>query len=91
MPQTLSFDFILTPNGVRENARLLVDDSGFITAIEDAGDEHRSGYFALPGMPNAHSHCFQRAMAGFGERNLGTDSFWDWREHMYRLANRVTP
>lgn len=91
MPQTLSFDFILTPDGVRENARLMVDDSGFITAIEDAGDEHRSGYFALPGMPNAHSHCFQRAMAGFGERNLGSDSFWDWREHMYQLANRVTP
>ena len=91
MSQTLSFDFILTPDGVRQNARLLVDDSGFITAIEDAGDEHRSGYFALPGMPNAHSHCFQRAMAGFGERNLVADSFWDWREHMYRLANRLTP
>ncbi|MCJ7556057.1 MAG: formimidoylglutamate deiminase [Gammaproteobacteria bacterium] len=91
MPQTLSFDFILTPDGVRENARLLVDDSGFISAIEDAGKESRAGYFALPGMPNAHSHCFQRALAGFGERNLGADSFWDWREHMYRLANRVTP
>ena len=91
MPQTLSFDFILTPEGVRQNARLLVDDSGFISAIEDAGSETRAGYFALPGMPNAHSHCFQRALAGFGERNLGADSFWDWREHMYRLANRVTP
>jgi formimidoylglutamate deiminase len=91
MPQTLSFDFILTPDGVRENVRLLIDDSGFISAIEDAGSETRAGYFALPGMPNAHSHCFQRALAGFGERNLGADSFWDWREHMYRLANRVTP
>ncbi len=91
MPQTLSFDFILAPDGVRQNARLLVDDNGFITAIEDAGDEARTGYFALPGMPNAHSHCFQRVLAGFGERNRGADSFWDWRENMYRLANRVTP
>jgi formimidoylglutamate deiminase len=91
MPQTLSFDFILTPQGVRQNARLSVDDNGFIAAIEDAGEESREGYFALPGMPNAHSHCFQRALAGFGERNLGADSFWDWREYMYRLANRVTP
>jgi formimidoylglutamate deiminase len=91
MPQTLSFDFILTPEGVRQNVRLSVDDNGFIAAIEDAGDEPHAGYFALPGMPNAHSHCFQRALAGYGERNLGADSFWDWREAMYRLANRVSP
>jgi len=91
MSHTLSFDFILTPRGVRENARLLVDDNGFIRAIEEAGDESRDGFFALPGMPNAHSHCFQRALAGYGERALGKDSFWDWREHMYRLANRISP
>jgi len=91
MSHTLSFDFILTPRGIRENARLLVDDNGFIRAIEDADGDSRDGYFALPGMPNAHSHCFQRALAGYGERALGRDSFWDWREHMYRLANRIGP
>jgi formimidoylglutamate deiminase len=46
----------------------------------------------LPGMPNIHSHAFQRAMAGLGERHSHpTDSFWTWREQMYRFASRITP
>lgn len=47
---------------------------------------------AIPGMPNAHSHAFQRALAGLAERRgRATDSFWSWRELMYRLASRMTP
>ena len=42
-------------------------------------------------MPNAHSHVFQRALAGFGEEARGGDSFWSWREAMYRLAGSITP
>ena len=46
----------------------------------------------LPGMPNLHSHAFQRAMAGLAERQSHPeDSFWTWRELMYRFAGRVTP
>jgi formimidoylglutamate deiminase len=46
----------------------------------------------LPGIPNIHSHAFQRAMAGLGERHSHpTDSFWTWREQMYRFAGRITP
>lgn len=46
----------------------------------------------LPGMPNLHSHAFQRAMAGLAERQTHPeDSFWTWRELMYRFAGRVTP
>ena len=46
----------------------------------------------LPGMPNIHSHAFQRAMAGLAERHKNpTDSFWTWREQMYRFAGRITP
>ena len=46
----------------------------------------------LPGIPNIHSHCFQRAMAGLAERGSEhRDSFWTWRELMYRFAGRVTP
>ena len=34
----------------------------------------------LPGMPNLHSHAFQRGMAGLGERRgASDDSFWTWR------------
>lgn len=46
----------------------------------------------VPGMPNAHSHAFQRAMAGNAEYRLSArDSFWTWRQAMYALANRVGP
>ena len=48
--------------------------------------------FSLPGIPNIHSHAFQRAMAGLAERQSDRDdSFWTWRELMYRFAGRVTP
>lgn len=46
----------------------------------------------LPAMGNLHSHSFQRAMAGMTERQLsGRDSFWSWRELMYRFLDRLTP
>ncbi|NZA27603.1 formimidoylglutamate deiminase [Luteimonas sp. SJ-92] len=50
----------------------------------------------LPGIANLHSHAFQRAMAGLAERRgaspgAGHDSFWTWRETMYRFAARMTP
>jgi len=45
-----------------------------------------------PGLPNLHSHAFQRAMAGLTERRGGeSDSFWTWREQMYRFVGRLTP
>jgi formimidoylglutamate deiminase len=53
--------------------------------------EHVAG-FVIPGMPNAHSHAFQRAMAGNAEfRSSARDSFWSWRQAMYGLANRIGP
>jgi formimidoylglutamate deiminase len=46
----------------------------------------------LPGIPNIHCHAFQRAMAGMAERQSERqDSFWTWRELMYRFAGRVGP
>jgi formimidoylglutamate deiminase len=46
----------------------------------------------LPGIANLHSHAFQRAMAGMAERQTDpADSFWTWRETMYRFAGRFTP
>src|SRR3989344_3585603 len=46
----------------------------------------------LPGMPNLHSHAFQRAFAGLTEyRGESQDSFWSWRNLMYRFAARITP
>ena len=46
----------------------------------------------LPGMPNLHSHSFQRAMAGSAEvASGGEHSFWGWRDVMYRFVERVGP
>ncbi|MDH5832605.1 formimidoylglutamate deiminase [Luteimonas kalidii] len=46
----------------------------------------------LPGIANLHSHAFQRAMAGLAERQTHpADSFWTWRETMYRMAGRFDP
>lgn len=50
------------------------------------------GGWRLPTLPNLHSHAFQRAMAGLAERRTDpADSFWTWRETMYRFASRMTP
>ncbi|PZO77338.1 MAG: formimidoylglutamate deiminase [Sphingomonas hengshuiensis] len=47
----------------------------------------------LPGMPNLHSHAFQRLMAGLAETRTGPagDDFWGWRTLMYRLVGSITP
>jgi len=50
------------------------------------------GRWSLPGVANLHSHAFQRAMAGLAERMTHpSDSFWTWRETMYRMAARFDP
>jgi formimidoylglutamate deiminase len=57
-----------------------------------SGSAERIDGIVVPGMPNAHSHAFQRAMAGNTEYRLSArDSFWTWRRAMYALANRIEP
>ena len=56
----------------------------------EPGDERHA--ILVPGMPNLHSHAFQRGMAGLAEtRGPAADSFWSWREVMYRFALTMTP
>ncbi|MDO7866784.1 formimidoylglutamate deiminase [Nocardioides jiangxiensis] len=43
----------------------------------------------IPGMANAHSHAFHRALRGRTHRGGGT--FWTWRDDMYAIASRLTP
>lgn len=84
----LRFRFLLTPGGWAHERALVIDAAGMIRAIEPSSGPW-DGTLALPGVPNAHSHVFQRALAGRGEARSGADSFWSWREAMYRLAARV--
>lgn len=69
--------------------------AGRITAITPATTARADDEIAailLPGLPNLHSHAFQRAIAGRTERRgPGDDSFWTWREAMYHAASHITP
>jgi formimidoylglutamate deiminase len=77
--------------GWRGDAAFSVDDGGKIAAAS-AESPHYLDSWVLPGMPNLHSHAFQRAMAGLAERRgPGDDSFWTWRETMYGFAARIDP
>jgi formimidoylglutamate deiminase len=90
----LWFESALLENGWSERVRLTLAD-GQIETVEtgvdpEAGDERH--FVALPGIPNVHSHAFQRAMAGLAEaRGRADDDFWSWRELMYRFVGRIGP
>lgn len=90
----LWFDSALLENGWSDRVRLTLAD-GRIEAVETGvdprvGDERH--FVALPGLPNVHSHAFQRAMAGLAEaRGRADDDFWSWRELMYRFVGRIGP
>lgn len=95
MTQRLTFRHLLTPDGMLNDCAIDVSSSGRIEAVRSLeapqSPSTYDGWLALPGIANAHSHAFQRAMSGFGERPAGEDSFWSWREHMYQLAGQLRP
>jgi formiminoglutamate deiminase len=93
-PAGLFFKSALLPSGWVKNMRLK-HANGLIAEIETnttpAPGEDIHG-IALPGMPNLHSHTFQRAMAGLAEHRVNfTESFWSWRSVMYRFAQNLSP
>lgn len=85
---------VLLPDGWHNNVTIQIKD-GVINSIKSdtSYSDHQENYqVIMAGMPNLHSHAFQRSMAGFAERRGGgTDSFWSWRNEMYRLALTMTP
>ena len=96
---TLFAPSALLPSGWANNVRLAIDARGDIAAVapnaSPTGAERIAGA-VLPGMPNLHSHAFQRAMAGLTEQSgqgpdRTEDSFWTWREVMYRFVSLLTP
>jgi formimidoylglutamate deiminase len=83
----------LINKGWADNVRLELD-SGRIAALAEntlpeAGDVGVG--VLIPGLCNAHSHAFQRALAGRTEKRSpeGRDNFWTWRERMYALAGSL--
>lgn len=92
----LFFNSAFLPSGWETSVRITVSEDGCIQAITpqalSSGCKNVAG-IAVPGVPNLHSHAFQRAMAGLAERSGGsnTDTFWSWRERMYSFLERLSP
>lgn len=94
---TLFAEEALLPEGWSNNVLIEIDADGYIIGI----DTNKSGPMGeaqtvagplIPGMPNAHTQSFQRAMAGLVERAAGKkESFWSWRETMYRFLAQIGP
>src|SRR5205085_2028862 len=80
------------PEGLRQ--KVLIEAEGDRLVTIRAGSEPPAGArrlpgLVLPGLANAHSHAFQRALRGRSETGLG--DFWTWRELMYSLAGALDP
>lgn len=90
----LHFASALLPSGWANDVQVVIT-AGAIAAVTPGvapagGDERHA--IALPGLASLHSHAFQRGMAGLAElRGDSTDTFWTWRETMYRFALAMTP
>lgn len=87
------FEQLLAGGKWHRDVEIAVDRRGRIagvsTGVGNARGE-RMGGWAVPGVPNVHSHSFQRGLAGLAEGS-GSGSFWSWRDVMYRFADLLTP
>ncbi|NDL64756.1 formimidoylglutamate deiminase [Acerihabitans arboris] len=85
----------LLATGWRQNVLIEWDENGVIQRVTPDAARPADGEVVaciIPGMPNLHSHAFQRAFAGLTEyRHAQQDSFWSWRNLMYAFAARITP
>ena len=96
MNQTLFAQDALLPSGWATNVLLQWNQQGQLTdvqanAVAPPGVPQAPGP-VLPGMPNLHSHAFQRAFAGLTEYRVdANDNFWSWRTLMYRFALALMP
>ena len=91
---TLHFGSALLPSGWADDVQVVVTD-GTITQVTSGvapGPHDERHPLAIPGIASLHSHAFQRGMAGLAEtRGNSADTFWTWRETMYRFALEMTP
>jgi formimidoylglutamate deiminase len=94
MAHVFLFDHALLPDGWANDVHVVVDGGTIVSVERDAANlcgEPVHG-IAIPGLANLHCHAFQRGMAGLAERRgPSSDSFWTWREVMYKFLGRLTP
>jgi formiminoglutamate deiminase len=91
---SLWFGSALLPDGWVDDVRITLDKMAIarVEAGVAAAPSDERHAIAIPGLANLHSHAFQRGMAGLSEvRGPAHDSFWTWRDVMYRFVDRLTP
>ena len=93
---TILADKALLPTGWASNVRVTIDPTGRISEVSESASPPADGQrvpVLIPAPGNHHSHTFQRAMAGLSEHrgSKGQDSFWTWREVMYRFLGILEP
>ncbi|MGC4250323.1 MAG: formimidoylglutamate deiminase [Sphingobium sp.] len=84
----------LLPQGWASKVRIGVRDGLIVgvTAGSPAQDGDERQDIVIPGLPNVHSHAFQRGLAGLTEaRGNSCDDFWSWRRLMYQFVDRIEP
>ncbi len=85
----------LLADGWHEDVLITTDASGQIAELtpdSTPGSATRLAGPVIPAIANLHSHAFQRAMAGLAEvAGDPQDSFWTWRDLMYRMVQRLSP
>lgn len=93
--QLLFAERALLADGWANDVVFAIGNDGHIASVErdaSAGKGRRLAGPVVPAVANLHSHAFQRAMAGLTHvAGQGDDSFWTWREEMYRLVSLLTP
>ena len=92
--QTIWAEQALIEGNWRQSVAVEIDPEGRISNVDhDAPKVGKCVGALLPAPCNLHSHAFQRAMAGLTERRgpRGNDTFWTWRELMFRFLDTLTP
>jgi formiminoglutamate deiminase len=91
---TLWLESCLLPDGWSPRVQIEIAQGRFKSIepnVAPAGDAERHS-IGVPGLPNVHSHAFQRGMAGLTEFPGTTgDNFWSWRDAMYRFVHAISP
>jgi formimidoylglutamate deiminase len=91
---SLWFEWALLPQGWAAGVRLTASNGRIeqVTVDVEAAQTDERHAVGIPGLPNVHSHAFQRGLAGLTERRgPAGDNFWTWRELMYQFVERIDP
>ncbi|MET8008249.1 formimidoylglutamate deiminase [Nonomuraea glycinis] len=90
MPLTYWCEQAWLPDGVADSVLVTIDGARIVEVVQgEPGGARRLPGLTLPGLANAHSHAFHRALRGTTQ--AGSGDFWTWRDRMYEVAARLDP